>query len=146
MAALKSNPYVATLNLADNQLGTHTAVQLREMFMQNNTLTDLDVSWNHIRPPDLAALSQGLKVNSTLKVLSLAWNGIGDKCVAQDSPSAGLNQTQKSAKSSPRSPRRPVTAGADAGKTEFALEFDCLRTCQEAHGMGQMCADISSGI
>ena len=118
--ALNKNPFVATLNLADNQLGTNTAVQLREMLMHNKSLTDLDISWNHIRPPDLVTLSQGLKVNSTLKTLSLAWNGIGDKRVEpkDSSPSTGLNQTQKSSKTSspPRSPRRPVTAGADAGK------------------------------
>jgi hypothetical protein len=128
--ALNKNPFVATLNLADNQLGTNTAVQLREMLMHNKSLTDLDISWNHIRPPDLVTLSQGLKVNSTLRTLSLAWNGIGDKRVEpkDSSPSTGLNQTQKSSKTSspPRSP--PHTSNTAARGNRKPQQSDTGQT------------------
>ena len=118
IAALKTNPYIQTLNLADNRLGIKSAVQLRDVFDENVTLTNLDISWNHIRPQDLCILSQTLAANSALKSLSLAWNGIGDKIPVQIADADSLEslaQTQKSATSKASSPRRPVTAGSDAG-------------------------------
>ena len=122
ISAMKSNSHVTKLNLSDNQLGIKTSVELRDMFYANTTLTDLDISWNHIRPQDLCALSPGLRVNTTVKILSLAWNGIGDKFMepSDTSSPAALDQTQKSTKSKPstsppKSPKRPATAGTDAG-------------------------------
>jgi len=151
ISALKTNPHVRTLNLADNQLGIKTSVELRDMLMDNITLTDLDLSWNHIRPQDLYVLSPGLKANNSIKTLSLAWNGIGDKAPPSDlGETTVLNSTQKSAASKPASPRRPVTAAADAGDALVALirqnqgitDLDVSNCRLGSH----MCKDLASAI
>lgn len=142
VAALRSNPYINTLNLSDNRMGIKSSVELRDTLSENITLTKLDIAWNHIRPQDLNVLSQGLRANNSLKTLSLAWNGIGDKFVepVDNDSAAALNQTQKSAASKPASPqgkpsspRRPVIAGAAAGNVCTTCMCACVRVCFECN-------------
>jgi hypothetical protein len=101
LAALKSNPYLQTLNLADNRMGIKSAAELREVFDENITLTNLDISFNHIRPQDFCMFAQTLATNNALKTLSIAWNGIGDKSppVTEAGSPESLGQTQKTAAS-----------------------------------------------
>ena len=44
----------------------------------NDNITDLDLSWNHIRMKGGKEIALGVKDNVCLKVLNLSWNGFGD--------------------------------------------------------------------
>ena len=45
---------------------------------ENDNITDLDLSWNHIRMKGGKEIAQGVKDNVCLKVFNLSWNGFGD--------------------------------------------------------------------
>ena len=51
---------------------------IRAILGENDNITDLDLSWNHIRMKGGKEIAQGVKDNVCLKVLNLSWNGFGD--------------------------------------------------------------------
>ncbi len=48
------------------------------MISKNNTLIELDLSWNFIRLESACAIAEALIINESLRVLKLAYNGFGD--------------------------------------------------------------------
>ncbi|XP_070198584.1 leucine-rich repeat-containing protein 74B-like [Littorina saxatilis] len=73
---------IADLILHHNELG-QCCVDLGQVIANNDTITTLNLSWNHIRGPGAVGLAQGLGKNSRLTHVNFAWNGFGfEGCVA----------------------------------------------------------------
>ncbi|XP_057619441.1 leucine-rich repeat-containing protein 74B isoform X2 [Chionomys nivalis] len=92
-STLTSNLYIKRLDLRDNGLCRAGAEALADVLCKNsiisgeilgpalaeNTgLTELDLSWNHLRGPGAIAFAKGLEANIFLKVLDISHNGFGD--------------------------------------------------------------------
>ncbi|XP_012589686.1 PREDICTED: leucine-rich repeat-containing protein 74B isoform X4 [Condylura cristata] len=92
-SALTSNPHVRRLDLRDNGLcGADVEVLARALsknssicgeilgpaLAENTGLTQLNISWNHLRGPGAIAFAKGLEANIFLKVLDISYNGLGD--------------------------------------------------------------------
>ena len=45
---------------------------------ENDNITDLDLSWNHIRMRGGIEIAKGVKDSVCLKLFNLSWNGLGD--------------------------------------------------------------------
>nr|XP_042114918.1 leucine-rich repeat-containing protein 74B isoform X3 [Peromyscus maniculatus bairdii] len=90
---LTSNLYIKRLDLRDNGLCGAGAEALARVLCKNsiisgeilgpalaeNTgLTELNLSWNHLRGPGAIAFAKGLEANIFLKVLDISHNGFGD--------------------------------------------------------------------
>nr|XP_035960231.1 leucine-rich repeat-containing protein 74B isoform X9 [Halichoerus grypus] len=92
-SALTSNPYVKRLDLRDNGLcgagvealagalsksSTICGEILGPALAENTGLTELNISWNHLRGPGAVAFARGLEANIFLRVLDISYNGFGD--------------------------------------------------------------------
>ncbi|KAK3099263.1 hypothetical protein FSP39_001818 [Pinctada imbricata] len=73
---IEQNESVRKLILAHNKLGECGAI-LGTALIENETLKELDLSWNHIRSKGAVGVALGLKKNIALLKLSLSWNGFG---------------------------------------------------------------------
>ena len=51
---------------------------ISEMLLINNTLQELNLSWNTIRKDTALSLVRSMAFNNTLRVLDLSYNNIGD--------------------------------------------------------------------
>lgn len=66
--------------MRDNLLGEASAHALaRGLCAPSCALTELDVSWNLLRPHGVEALCGGLSHNRSLLTLDLSWNGAGER-------------------------------------------------------------------
>ncbi|XP_060050292.1 leucine-rich repeat-containing protein 74B isoform X4 [Erinaceus europaeus] len=92
-SALITNPYIRKLDLRDNGLcvtgakalanalsktGSIYGETLGPALAENTGLTELNLSWNHLRGPGAIAFARGLEANIFLKVLDISYNGFGD--------------------------------------------------------------------
>ncbi|XP_076798687.1 leucine-rich repeat-containing protein 74B isoform X5 [Arvicanthis niloticus] len=92
-SVLTSNVYIKRLDLQDNGLCAAGAEALADVLRKNsiisgetlgpavaeNTgLTELNLSWNHLRGLGAIAFARGLEANIFLKVLDISHNGFGD--------------------------------------------------------------------
>ncbi|XP_047416398.1 tubulin alpha-3 chain-like isoform X2 [Sciurus carolinensis] len=92
-STLTSNPYIKRLDLRDNGLCGAGAEALADVLSKNRSicgetlgpalaenpgLTELNISWNHLRGPGAIAFARGLEANIFLKVLDISFNGFGD--------------------------------------------------------------------
>ncbi|XP_046276996.1 leucine-rich repeat-containing protein 74B isoform X3 [Marmota monax] len=90
---LTSNPYIKRLDLQDNGLCAAGAEALAYVLSKNSSicgetlgpalaentgLTELNISWNHLRGPGAIVFARGLEANIFLKVLDISFNGFGD--------------------------------------------------------------------
>ncbi|XP_033614584.1 leucine-rich repeat-containing protein 74B isoform X4 [Fukomys damarensis] len=90
---LTSNPYIKRLDLRDNGLLRAGAEALADVLSKNSSisgetlgpalaentgLTELNMSWNHLRGPGAVVFARGLEANIFLKVLDISYNGFGD--------------------------------------------------------------------
>lgn len=99
--AMSLNKSIKTLGLSKNLIGNDELLNvlnpsmitggeaLGAMLKMNNTLTELDLSWNGIRLESAIAIGEALEFNSTLKTLFLGYNSFGDM------PSQILGRTLK---------------------------------------------------
>lgn len=90
MEAMRTNTSVTVLNLSQNKIGEmeeHTIVfpayitggmAIANVFTENTTLTELDLSWNCLRHNTALIFAKSLASNNTLRYLNLAKNNIGD--------------------------------------------------------------------
>ena len=70
--------HLHSLVLSDNKLRQLSAATLADGLRSRScVLTELDISWNMLLPPGVAALAAGLRHNTTLLVLDMSWNGAG---------------------------------------------------------------------
>ncbi|XP_076446336.1 uncharacterized protein LOC143283845 [Babylonia areolata] len=73
---------ITDLILHHNELG-QCGVALGSALAENDTITHLNISWNHIRGAGAVGLAKGIGKNSTLSRVNFAWNGFGyEGCVA----------------------------------------------------------------
>ena len=91
MLSMGSNRSVRMLNLSHNKIGEmeeHLTVfpsfitggmAIAAVFSQNNTLTELNLSWNQIRKESAIVLVKSFADNHTLRILNLSYNNIGDR-------------------------------------------------------------------
>uniref|UniRef100_A0A5F8AQZ3 Leucine rich repeat containing 74B n=1 Tax=Macaca mulatta TaxID=9544 RepID=A0A5F8AQZ3_MACMU len=68
------SPELSPLSLIVRKTGETLGPALAE----NTGLTELNVSWNHLRGPGAVAFARGLEANIFLKVLDISYNGFGD--------------------------------------------------------------------
>ncbi|XP_017376452.1 leucine-rich repeat-containing protein 74B isoform X1 [Cebus imitator] len=59
-------------------LGFSEGETLGPALAENTGLTELNVSWNHLRGPGAVTFARGLEANIFLKVLDISYNGFGD--------------------------------------------------------------------
>ncbi|XP_068686719.1 leucine-rich repeat-containing protein 74A-like [Montipora foliosa] len=67
------------LNLKGNELGDEDAITVGSFLEWNESLEELDLSWNAIHLQGAAALAKGLKTNRALRSVSLSRNSISNK-------------------------------------------------------------------
>ncbi|KAL8617171.1 hypothetical protein ACOMHN_014341 [Nucella lapillus] len=67
---------ITELILHHNQLGQCGAA-LGNALAENDTITSLNLSWNHIRGAGAVGLARAIGKNSTLNRVNFAWNGFG---------------------------------------------------------------------
>ncbi|XP_008840479.1 leucine-rich repeat-containing protein 74B isoform X3 [Nannospalax galili] len=93
VSTLTSNPYIKRLDLRDNGLFGTGAEALADVLSKNSSisgetlgpalaentgLTELNLSWNHLRGPGAVVLARSLEANIFLKILDISYNGFGD--------------------------------------------------------------------
>ena len=88
--AILENESIEILSLRNNLIGKDELLNvvnpdletggeaLGEMLCHNQTITELDVSWNFIRLDSACQLADSLLLNNTLVTLKLAYNAFGD--------------------------------------------------------------------
>jgi len=59
-------------------LGVSEGEILGPALAENTGLTELNISWNHLRGPGAVAFARGLEANIFLRVLDISYNGFGD--------------------------------------------------------------------
>lgn len=75
MQALKRDSTLRTLDLSHNRIGSDGGDAIAQMIGQANcSVTELDLSWNHINGRGAEELGDQLQWNTSLKTLSLAFN------------------------------------------------------------------------
>mmetsp|Transcript_15285 Transcript_15285/g.25407 ORF Transcript_15285/g.25407 Transcript_15285/m.25407 type:complete len:1484 (+) Transcript_15285:120-4571(+) len=89
--AIMENKSIEMLSLRNNLIGKDELLNvvypdletggeaLGEMLCHNETITELDVSWNFIRLDSACQFADSLLLNSTLVTLKLAYNAFGDE-------------------------------------------------------------------
>jgi hypothetical protein len=99
--ALSFNKSIRTLCLSKNLIGNEELLNvlnpsmvtggeaIGDMLRLNDTITELDLSWNGIRLDSAIAIAEALEVNNSLKTLLLGYNSFGDM------PSQILGRTLK---------------------------------------------------
>ena len=88
--ALTMNQSLLSLSLKNNKIGTAELQNvatpnfvtggegLGRMLLKNESILELDLSWNYIRLDSACAIAEALIENNTLRVLRVAHNGFGD--------------------------------------------------------------------
>ena len=75
LVTIMKSSYLEHFSLRCNDLGSVTAVKLEDVIASNDTMTELDLSWNHIRLSGTVAIANGIRDNTQLEKLNVAWNG-----------------------------------------------------------------------
>ncbi|XP_078676218.1 uncharacterized protein LOC144913403 isoform X1 [Branchiostoma floridae x Branchiostoma belcheri] len=75
--ALQNNYQLKEVNLSYNLFsdGEH----IGNAIAANDSMVQLDLSWNQLRGKGALAICNGLKLNTTLKCLDVSWNGFADE-------------------------------------------------------------------
>ncbi|XP_069129546.1 leucine-rich repeat-containing protein 74B-like isoform X3 [Argopecten irradians] len=79
---IEKNESIGDMILSQNKLGD-SAIIIGHAIKENEIMTSLDLSWNHIRGYGAIGVAQGLEKNMKLTTVNLAWNGFGfEGCIA----------------------------------------------------------------
>ena len=76
---LLNDASVADIHLRFNHIGGEGAQALAEMLKVNTTVMTIDLTWNQIGAEGARALAEMLKVNTTVTTIDLGYNSIGVK-------------------------------------------------------------------
>ncbi|CAC5423312.1 unnamed protein product [Mytilus coruscus] len=79
---IEHNESISNLNLSKNKLGD-SGILIGNALKENEMITTLDLSWNHLRGNGAIGIARGLEKNTKLLNLQVAWNGFAfEGCAA----------------------------------------------------------------
>ncbi|XP_063413357.1 leucine-rich repeat-containing protein 74A-like isoform X2 [Mytilus trossulus] len=79
---IEHNESISNLDLSRNKLGD-SGILIGNALKDNEMITTLDLSWNHLRGNGAIGIARGLEKNSKLLNLQVSWNGFGfEGCAA----------------------------------------------------------------